>query len=381
MRESPYELDKFLGLKYYITDCDGIGGEIRVKPEDFFVEEVYNLNLDDNGDYTVFLLKKKNYNTVDAILKIARILGVSEKRFSFAGNKDKRAVTVQYVSAYKISEEMLKRLSLRDIEIKIVGKSNEKISSKNLLGNRFRIRIRKVEKLENLENIIKELEEKWIPNYFGYQRFGITRPNTHIVGKYIIKGEFKKAIMEYLCHVYPYEKKEAKAARMFLLETCDYKMALKVFPEHLEYERLVIKHLSKYPRDYVNALRRIPYRIRTLFTEAYQSYLFNKILSKYLEYGEDLRGKRIRCLGYDADNLNEIEREILEEEGIRIQDFKVKSMPELSVKSVERDAMIRTKIKYEIVNRDVVLEFFLPKSSYATTVLREIMKVNPIKFT
>ena len=381
MKESPYVLDKILGLKYYITDTEGIGGVIRVKPEDFFVEEIYDFKKTEDGEYLVFLLKKKNYNTIDAILKIARILGISEKRFSFAGNKDKRAVTIQYVSVYKLDENFLKNIHLKDIEIKIVGKSREKVSSKNLIGNRFRIRIRNVERINNLEKIVKELEEKWVPNYFGYQRFGITRPNTHIVGKYIIMGDFRNAILEYLCRPYPYEKKEAKLARIFLLETCDFKKALEIFPEHLEYERKVLKYLSKYPRDFVNALRRIPFRIRTLFTEAYQSYLFNKILSKYLEYGENLKGKKIRCLGYDSENLNEIEKEILEEEGIKIENFKVKSMPELSVKTVEREAMIYTKIDYEILNNDVILEFSLPKSSYATTILREIMKVNPLRFT
>ncbi len=381
MQESPFKLDKFLGLKYYITDCDGIGGVIRVKPEDFYVEELYDLNLSSDGDYLIAVLEKKNYNTVDAIIKISKILGISTKRIFFAGNKDKRAITRQYISIYRYDEKMLRDLRLKDINIRVIGRSREKISSEKLLGNKFRIRIRYVEKIENIEPILKELEEKWIPNYFGYQRFGIIRPNTHLVGKYIIKGDYKKAVLEYLCKIYPYEKKEAKVARMFLLETLDYKKALELYPEHLQYERIILKHLAKNPRDYVTALRRIPFRVRTLFTEAYQSYLFNKILSKKLEYEENLKNKKLRCLGYDSEKLDDVEKEILEEEGVTLNDFKIHSLPELSVRTVYRDAMIHTKISYKIENDSVLLEFVLPKSSYATTVLREIMKVDPIRFT
>ena len=152
---------------------------IKKYPEDFYVKEIINLELDNNGNNSYFLLKKKDYNTIDAIRKISKIFKVREKDIGFAGNKDKRAVTEQYIS---IPKRTNKEIKLRDIELEFVGYGKERLNLGDNKGNFFRIVIREA-KTEP-----KAREE--FTNYFGEQRFG--RNNVEI-GRLIVKKKFDEA--------------------------------------------------------------------------------------------------------------------------------------------------------------------------------------------
>lgn len=149
---------------------------IKNKAEDFFVRELIDLKLG-KGKYIYFILKKKNWNTIDAISEIARRLKISTKRFGFAGFKDKRAVSEQYVSVCGVVREELEKVKIKDIEIRVIGRGYEKIRLGGLKGNRFRIRVRG-----------KKVSKKigWIVNYFGEQRFGT---ETYNFGREILKGK------------------------------------------------------------------------------------------------------------------------------------------------------------------------------------------------
>ena len=119
--------------------------KIKQKPEDFCVEEIMSLNLD-KGDYTYFLLEKKNFNTRDALKIIAKALRINDKRFNVAGIKDKIAVTKQYVSVFKVNPERLSKLKFKNIKIKVLGKGSERLRLGQLDGNRFKIIVRNLDK-------------------------------------------------------------------------------------------------------------------------------------------------------------------------------------------------------------------------------------------
>ncbi|RLE76951.1 MAG: tRNA pseudouridine(13) synthase TruD, partial [Thermoprotei archaeon] len=129
MQEVP-ELDRLLGIEVYATKSPGIGGRLRVVPEDFIVEEIsrdglrvrtsltlkpgeeVGLKGSEEGDYTWFILEKRNLDTITAIKIIAKSLGLSYNTFSAAGLKDSRAVTAQLVSAFRVDPNSL--LGFRD---------------------------------------------------------------------------------------------------------------------------------------------------------------------------------------------------------------------------------------------------------------------------
>ncbi len=389
--------DEFVGMKNHLIGCD-LKGNIREKCSDFVVMElvydkpVIELDFSGQGEYTAFVLKKENIDTQQAIREISKRLKISKKRFRFAGNKDKRAVTFQLVTAYEVEPSDLLSLRAPNTEILNPQKTEEPIKIGSLSGNRFKININcfedPKEKLKHFEDKIKEIGG--VPNFFGIQRFGSRRPSTHIVGEMIVKGNFSSAIDWYLGYPFDTESEVAIEARKMYDETKDFKESLKIFPKHLRYERILLEHLSKHPRDFIGALRKFPRPLLRLFVHAYQSYLFNLILSRRLDEklpivdfveGDILKDNLPTGIlfGYDVllagGRMGEIEREIIEKEGLKRENFLIKSMPELSSAGLRRELILKIKgFEYEINNNTVEIRFDLSKGGYATSFLRELME-------
>lgn len=444
------DLEFDLGMRFFITKTPGVGGRLRFKLEDFIVEEVTPegevlrrgfswSTCGGEGDYCVFVVERHGrYDTFDVIRRMARALRVSRKRFSYAGVKDKRAIAVQRMSAWKVDPEALKSLKIRGVIIRGAWRSAEGVKLGDLWGNFFRVNVREISlpawrAEERITRIMVELrEEGGFPNFYGHQRFGVTRPVTHMVGLKLLRGEFREAAMEFLSRVYPMEGEEARAARSYLAETADFKGALKLFPNHLAYERAMLNHLVKFPNDFVGAFRRLPRGLALMFVHAAQSYIFNLTLSERKMAGLPLNrvnvgdfavtlrnslpdslipvdegnvdevNSLIECgraalalpvVGYDTSlppgsTQEEIVRQVLSELGVSLDAFKMKSMPELAARGDFRQALVNPPtLKLLKVSADrelggvmASLSFSLPKGSYATCLTREIMKTDPTKY-
>lgn len=393
----PPELERFIGIEVYKSKTDGIGGRIKQIPEDFIVEEINpegnileigksgNFTREQiSGEYLHFTLQKRNWDNILAIKEISKRLGISYKRFGFAGTKDKRALTTQRVSVRDVSGENLKKVNINDITIGNFEYGNEGINLGDLWGNRFAITIRDLKcDREILEVRIKAIMGEiasGVPNFFGVQRFGTTRPITHLVGKEILGGNFENAVMIYLIKNFEEETEETRKAREFLRETNDFKEGLKIFPKYLSYELAILNHLVKKPADFVGALRKLPKKLRWMFVHAYQGFIFNKALSDYISRG--IIVEKLPLVGYET-GIDEITNEILDDEKITMEDFKISAMPELSSKGIYRDCFVEVR-DFEILNisddelntgkKKIILQFSLSKGNYATTVVREFMK-------
>jgi len=391
----------------YLSKLDGIGGVMRTAPEDFVVEEILtdgtileinkNFSREGKGEFVHFILQKRNWNTIQALKEIGRKLHCGIKRFSYAGMKDRNAVTTQLASGFRIDKNALLKLRIKDVQINGAWEAEEKVKIGELLGNRFTITVRNaVEDADRVKKIYEELDGL-APNYFGEQRFGSIRQNTHIVGKAIVSGNFREAVWNYLTYLDEREKEEGKEARRKLAEEGDFKRALDYFPKYLKYERALLNHLSQHPNDYVNALRKLPRGLSLMFVHAYQSYLFNKTLSKRISSGIIRKEEDVMCevdslgfpkmdelkkegtlpvgrvIGYETKNISEEEREILEEEGISEKSFLIKSLPELSSKGAYRCFFISLKNLTFHQNENITFNFLLPSGSYATSVMREFV--------
>jgi len=394
---SPYQLDNDLGLEYFSTSQEGIGGKIRERIEDFTVEEIQDDSRSaPDGEHTHFTLEKRNWDSITALREIARATGVSYKRFGFAGNKDRRAVTRQRISAWHVEEQRLRTVRLPGILLYDFDRCQARITLGSLSGNRFLVTIRKTklngkELAKTLNNIKKELSCVGVPNYFGYQRFGTTRPNTHIVGRMIVQGNLEGAVNRYLGFPYETESPPCREARNYYDATHDVSGALKVYPRRLTYERTMLVALQSRPLDYAGALRRLPTTLRRLLVHAFQAYLFNKNLSRLLQREIDIGNMSIRLLGsqseFSTGMLGEIEKSLLDEEGITLQDFQVRKIPELGVEGSTRAAFLdvdpEVSLRHDQSTDDgdlVDVQFSLPKAAYATTVLREFMKTDPLHY-
>ena len=389
----------------YLSRTPGIGGEIKFSPESFLVEEItpagevleINRKTEQEGevgDYTHFVLQKRDWSTAGAIRAISKKLRIGQGRFDYAGTKDKTGITTQLVSAFRVDAPILLSLSIKDIRINGAWPAKEKVRMGSLLGNRFTIEWRgEGNPEEGVEKTHAELKGKF-PNYFGPQRFGTTRKNTHIVGELMAKRRFQEAATAFLCDSAGEEHEQASAARTELRKTMDFSRALKEFPKHLRLERAMLHHLSQHPNDFINAFRRLPRPILLLFVHAFQSYLFNELLSERIEEGplvpeegEGMCGTSPlgfpdpaspgddwivgRIIGYETPP-NEREKRILEKHEVSPADFKLPQLPEISSKGTLR--MLLAPYPHFSFSENT-FRFSLPSGCYATSLLREFMKI------
>ncbi|MCK4555368.1 MAG: tRNA pseudouridine(13) synthase TruD, partial [Candidatus Aenigmarchaeota archaeon] len=217
-------------------------------PEDFIVEEITPDNevlevgkeysySGGEGKFLHAVLEKRNIDTMQAAQKIARALGVRPERITYAGVKDKQAVSAQRISFYKIEKEAAEKIDLPNIKILLTGRGG-KIALGMLWGNRFTITLRNIagspEKIRDIiESSAKKLDE-YFPNYFGPQRFGTTRPVSAICGKLILQGKFREAVETYICKTFEGEPEDIKKIRRTAKK--DRNKALSLFPRKYAYE-------------------------------------------------------------------------------------------------------------------------------------------------
>ncbi len=447
-------LEKLIGIEVYATKSLGVGGVLRRSVEDFVVEEVLvdgsRAKTSLPGDafgygvlgssllkdrYLLCVLIKRNWDTLSALKAVADQVGVSVEQIHVAGLKDAAAITAQHVTVEGASLSDIQRVNVKDIVVHPVGYFRDRLSSYYLLGNCFSIVTRSINHPESAirERTTQTIEEFKLlggaPNFFGHQRFGTKRPITHQVGKAITQRNLKRAAMIFLAKPSPNEHPASRTAREALRGTHDFKQALLGFPKQLRYERSMLRHLAKKPDDYRGAFGRLPRKLCELFVQAYQSYLFNRVLSRRIALGLPLNRAEIgdyvvniqrsglpmlnmfivatpsnlakineliqngkmrlalSLIGFRKHGSQgmqgDIEKEILEEEGVSPEVFRINMMPEISLKGELRTAItpLNDFAIEEITcdsltsrERKTRMSFMLYRSSYATIVLRELMK-------
>ena len=432
----PLEEEKKVGITEFYTKKSGIGGKLRFIPEDFRVVEIpKELPKSADGDFVIVSVTAKNWETNRLIHEIAKNLRISRKRIGFAGTKDKRALTTQLFSIYYPKED-LPALNIRDVLITPLYRSDKRLEIGDLKGNRFEIVIRCIEgEKKKVEQQMQSLATTLLslggfPNFYGIQRFGVVRPITHLIGRHIIKGEFEKAVNLYLTYSTDEENELDRKAREVFAHERDISNALNVFPSHLLFERSLLNALAKKPNDYVAALQTLPKNLLMMFVFAYQSYIFNKILSERIKKGLPLnsavvgdlivpvtregeyekpipvtsgniekvnyaigRGKAAvtgAVVGYDAmlakGVMGEIEHAVIEDEKIDVREFIIPELPFLSSSGGRRTLLapftgFKWVCRVDDLNAGklaVYLSFTLKKGCYATSLLREFMKADKI---
>jgi tRNA pseudouridine13 synthase len=421
MKESPFALERELGMQYYASDTLGIAGRLRTTPEDFLVDEIPPEGKGGTeGPYLICRLTKHNWELQHAVKEIARRLNISHRRIGFAGTKDKNAVTTQLISLFKVTPEDVAAFSLKDIKLEVIGHSNEQLSLGDLRGNRFDLVIRETEgdDLAGRVEAITAVAGQALPNYFGLQRFGVIRPLTHRIGELILHKDYEKAVVTYVGLAFPHESDEVRRVRTAFMETRDTAVALRELPVHMSFERSMLSYLNANPDDYAGALQQLPPKLLSMFVSAFQSYLFNCAISKRLSDGHTLMdpvpGDRLifangrtdavtaanmpavtlhlargRCNialfmpgkdETDAITTNDAIRDILKEMQITADDFRNASLfVRTKFDGAWRPIALKTAIEASVQETNVRLKFTLPPGHYATTVCREYMKADPLR--
>jgi len=412
-------LERTLGIEFYITNIPSyLSLDIKLNPNTFNVYEVFeNIPVNRHRDvakllnlnktkrtYAYAVLYKKNIDTIQAIAEISKKFNVPQNDIEFCGLKDAHATTYQLIS---IPSKYLSNCSIgsiisidNHIELLIIGYSDRPLKKGAHLGNYFTIVVEASSSLiDKIKEALKALQAlDTYPNYYGIQRFGTIRPITHVIGKFILKRAWDEVVKYIIAYSFPQENSIIRRARI-LSEEGNFKEALREYPKSY-YEAIILRELIKSGNS-LKALKRMPRQYIMLFVNAFQSYLFNRILSRIIElydsYTQYINGM-VKCisplgdirpciplvgLGMKVDSKSELHHiinEVLSIEGISIDDFNVK---DLGIKVYSRPRPMYIPIinfKWHISEKDdkVILHisFVLERGAYATNILREITNYN-----
>ena len=340
--------------------------KLKQRAEDFVVKEISTAVFSESGKYLYVVMKKRNKNTLDVVKELADILGIREKQIGFAGSKDKNALTEQLISLYGVSAAQVQGIKVKDVELTIKGYGPEPISLGDLAGNEFEITVRNVDVGTAPE------PQEYISNYFDEQRFGSQNVT---IGKLLIQKKFKEAVI-------------------------------------LVDDPRCEEHLVQTPNDAVGALKRVPIRLLRLYVNAYQSYLWNETVSRYLRATGTVKadvqyslgtlifvdmplvGVKVPLVGFSGKmedvpvEIQQVIDTLLDEEGIHYADFIIKQIPELTLEGELRKMFVRIKelqvgsLEDDDLNvgkKKILIRFTLGKGSYATMVVRALMESNSTK--
>ena len=413
-----------LNANTYVTSQKGIGGSIRNQYEDFYVEEIPEMIPGGEGPNVWVWIEKIGRTTLDVVLDIARDLHIDRKRMGFAGMKDKKALTRQWICIANMdSEEQFKQVENLDIyktDFLEITRGRKKLRMGQLKGNKFRILIRDLDDIElsaDVANeVLKELEIAGVPNYYGWQRFGKPRTNTHLVGEALIQNDLAEAVRRYVGNPSEEESLENQQARQ-AYDDGDLEKSLELMGKGMRYEKMMVRQLIKDSKKgdlddkaYMNAIHALPKPLQRMFVHAYQSYLFNDVLSRRVDMGLNkyiegdiiidneehiirdktpdeyqelidnfevnptvpLYGTKVPFAGGE---VGEMEKDVLESYNLDKSDFEVPKMPRLGSHGLRRSARFQVwDASAKATDDGVLAEFSINKGSYATAVLREVMK-------
>ena len=401
-----------MNLPYLTKDFPGIGGTIKNRAEDFFVQEIPLYEPAGTGEHVYVEIQKVNLTTFEAVNRIADSLRVSSRDIGFAGLKDAKAVSRQVLSIVGTTEQAVMDLTVPDVTINWAVRHENKLRLGHLAGNRFAIKIRDVNPTDvvRLRPAIDEIRRRGMPNFFGEQRFGRRNDNDRI-GAALIRGDNKEVLHLLLGSPDPAidDIDSLDARRAF--DAGDFVKAMRLFPRRSGMERRILARFAKERRPGA-AIRMVDEKIRRLWVSALQSKMFNEVLSRRIESLDRLMDGD---LAYKHENGACFRVESAVAEQPRAESFEISptgplvgyrmTLPEGEPARVEQEVLSASGLTAEafrqagkhkvkgarrplrVQPQDVQLEggvddhgahvtvaFTLPAGSFATVLLRELMK-------
>ncbi|MDV3277685.1 MAG: tRNA pseudouridine(13) synthase TruD [Nitrososphaerales archaeon] len=409
----PPELDRAVGMEVYASGTKPCKATLRSTDEDFRVEEALGeLTVEEAplpGHLPLYRVEKSSIDTFHLARAMAEVL---KSRVSYAGIKDKRAAAVQFVTPTSTRSMRPERIERENFSAVLVGYVPRPLSRQMASGNRFRIVLRNCGPAIQacIDEVYGLAASLHLPNFYGLQRFGARDAITHRVGRALVKRRFADAVGTLLFEPRSMDNETTSEARK-LMSDGRYSEGYKMLPPKQNVERMAAHHLTRKPDDAVGAIRAVPIALRRFYTQAYQSYLFNRTLSLALRDGLDLskaeRGDNWGETTRDGLNLGKVHgvkepmeagavpvvqfagyayrnygsrfdrclEEVMKEEQVAPKDFYIEDMQEVSVEGgFRRPHLAVSGASHELSDGNAVMTFTLPRGGYATVLLREVIK-------
>ncbi len=393
---------------FLTSDIPGVGGVIKETPEDFIVTEIPAYEPSGSGEHLYLTIEKRGITTLEAIRRVAQVLKISEKEIGYAGMKDAVGVTRQTISLQRIKSEAVLGRDLNGVKVLDAFRHGNKLKLGHLKGNRFRIVIRGVseDSSSSVSSILKVLVRRGVPNWFGYQRYGI-HGNSHLIGNAILRRDWQAAVDSLIGDPQSVMDDDWKSA-IILYKQRQYSEAFKRMPKHCRSERDIIQRLISKPDDNEKAFSSVHPRLKKLYLSAYQSSLFDKVVGLRLAeldqiWQGDLAWKHVNgaCflvedLSVDSERASRfeisatgpmfgcrmkqpagkqllLEQQVLDDADMKLDAFDLGNG--LSVEGERRPLRVPLgEPSFQFEGDNLILEFTLPKGCFATSVVREFTK-------
>ncbi|MEM8872807.1 MAG: tRNA pseudouridine(13) synthase TruD [Planctomycetota bacterium] len=342
----------------HLTSAPGIGGTIKARPTDFFVQELSDDEATGDGEHVLFEIRKVGITTDEAVRRIANALRLDPRNIGTAGRKDKWAVTQQRMTALGARDSQVMALQADDLQVLWAAHHRKKLHAGHLSGNRFAVIVRNVNPTDvvKLRPVLNELIERGMPNYFGPQRFGKYGDNAERGFELLRAGE--------------------------------------------------------------QAIRKTPRSKREMLVSAAQSAVFNAVVAERIRQGifdklipgdvakktdtggcfvvEDVEKEQPRCANWEISPAGPLpgpkllaakaealalEQKVFAEFGVKPEDFAAAGRSFPGERRAIRVRPEQTELAGGVddFGPQITVAFNLPKGSYATTLMRELLKVDDME--
>lgn len=351
--------------RFYSLDHTSIDFHFKQTPRDFVVEEIPLYEFSGEGEHLILFVRKKNLTTSELVGIFARYLGVKNRDIGYAGLKDKHAMTKQYLSIHKQHEEMLENFEHENVKIISKTYHNNKIRIGHLKGNRFFIKVKKVNPTSavKIDEALKNITKFGMPNFFGYQRFG-NDGNNHILGEKLAHGEARE---------------RNPRVKKLLINSYQSHLFNLWLSRRLEINRLVnnfepaeLESILNMPNDELSKLKAQKHPFKLIVGDVMEHYPYGKLFD-YEASEDDLNRFNERNISVTGLLCG---KKVKTSSGIA-RDIEKDFDDEINADGARRYAWVFPEDiegRFKPVEAQYEMNFTLPKGSYATVLIEEIAK-------
>ncbi|MDX9911082.1 MAG: tRNA pseudouridine(13) synthase TruD [Phycisphaerales bacterium] len=276
-----------VGRGYATADCPGTGGVLREREDDFRVTEIPLYEPGGRGEHLYLFVEKTGLSTLDAVSILARHFGVRTSAIGYAGLKDKRAITRQWMSVHVPGKGAGDFPSIRHprLSVLLADMHENKLRRGHLAGNSFVITIRETSatNVTRAEKVLRRLERTGVPNRIAEQRFGLGGRN-HLVARAIVREEFEDAARLLFMPTDGGRGADRLSAGREAFARGEYERAHELWPASLHAERRVLRALAD-GKNWRRAIGTMGDAEIGFLYSALQSSMFNAVLDARLAAG------------------------------------------------------------------------------------------------
>lgn len=159
---------------HYLHGEPAVSGRLKAEPEHFIVREDLGFAPGGEGEHIFLHIRKRGQNTQWIARDLAKLAGVAQRDVTWAGLKDRHAVTEQWFGVHLPGKEMpdFSPLESDDVQILAIARHNKKLKTGALKGNWFELTLTELDGEGDLDARLQAISKRGVPNYFGDQRFG-----------------------------------------------------------------------------------------------------------------------------------------------------------------------------------------------------------------